>query len=245
MGRLDGKVAFISGGANSLGAANASLFAAEGARVIIADVLETEGKNLAKSLGPRGTFVFLDVTDPSGWIRAAEIAENAYGPVNILVNNAGRVNHVPFDECTNQQFGEIIEANLYGTFYGIKTIIPSMQKAGSGTIINISSVSGLRGYPMMPGCVTAHWGVRGLTKSAALDLARYHIRVNSVHSGEVLTPATKSGDIETGHVAMNRPATPDEIARVVVFLATDESSFITGAEIAVDGGESAGLANCR
>jgi len=242
-GRLEGKVAFVSGGAHFTGAACARLPAAEGASVVIADVLEAEGKALARSLGPRGSFVFLDVTDSSGWIHAVEEAENMSGPVNILVNNAGRVNPVPLDECTNQQFGESIEANLYGTFYGVKAILPSMQKAGGGSIINISSVSGLRGYPMQAGDVAAHWGVRGLTKSAALDLARYHIRVNSVHPGQVITPATKSGDIETGRIAMNRPAAPEEIARVVVFLATDESSFVTGAEIAVDGGESAGLAD--
>lgn len=236
MGRLEGKVAFVSGAAFS------RFLAAEGARVVIADTLETEGKNLAKSLGPQGSFVFLDVTDPSGWVHAVEIAEKTFGPVNILVNNADLVNHVPFDECTNQQFGEDIETNIYGTFYGVKTIIPSMQKAGGGSIINVSSVSGLRGYPRMPGYVTAHWGICGLTKSAALDLARYHIRVNSVHHGQVLTPATKAGDIETGHIAMSRLATPDEIARVVVFLSSDESGFITGAEIAVDGGESAGMA---
>jgi 3alpha(or 20beta)-hydroxysteroid dehydrogenase len=174
MRRLDGKVAFVSGGAHFTGAAYASLLAEEGANVVIADVLEDEGKRIAKSLGHQCNFVFLDVTDPSGWIHAVEIAENAYGPVNILVNNAGKVNHVPFDECINQQFGEIIETNIYGTFYGIKTIIPSMQKAGGGSIINISSVSGLRGYPRMPGCTTSQWGVRGLTKSAVLDLARYH-----------------------------------------------------------------------
>jgi 3alpha(or 20beta)-hydroxysteroid dehydrogenase len=242
MGRLNGKVAIISGGARGLGAANAGILAAEGANVVIADEHETEGKELVKSLGSQGCFVFIDVADPSDWMKTVEIAENTFGRVNILVNNTGIENHAPFDEYTNQQFGESIEGNLYGTFYAMKAVIPSMKIAGSGSIINVSAVSGLQGYPRQPGYVASNWGVRGLTKSAALDLARYHIRVNSVHPGQILTPQTRSGDIETGHIAMHRLGTPDEIARVVLFLASDESSFISGAEIAIDGGETAGLA---
>ncbi|MEN6442713.1 MAG: SDR family oxidoreductase [Methanoregula sp.] len=243
MGRIEGRVALISGGARGLGATNARALAAEGAKVIIGDTLESEGKQVAKDLGPRGCYVTLDVTESSDWIEAVEIAENTFGPVSILVNSAGMVSPAPFDECTNQQFGESIESNIYGTFYGMKAVIPSMRKAGGGSIINISSFSGRRGYPMAPGCIASKWGIRGLTKSAALDLARYHIRVNSIHLGQILTSATRANDLETGHVAMNRAGMPEELANAVLFLAGDESSFITGAEIAVDGGESAGLAD--
>ncbi len=243
MGRLDGQVAIISGDARGISATYARFLAAEGANVVIGDTLESEGKRIAKDMGSHGCYVTLDVTESSDWIRAVDVAETTFGPVSILVNSAGMVNHAPFDECTNQQFGESIEANLFGTFYGMKAVIPSMIKAGRGSIINISSFSGLHGDPVSPGCIASKWGIRGLTKSAALDLARYHIRVNSIHPGQILTPATRANDLEPGHVGMNRAGMPEEVANAVLFLAGDESSFITGAEIAVDGGERARLTN--
>jgi 3alpha(or 20beta)-hydroxysteroid dehydrogenase len=243
MGRLDGKVAFISRGARDLGPTYARFLAAEGANVVIGDTLESEGKKIAKDLGSHGCYVTLDVTESSDWIDAVEIAEHTFGPLGILINNAGIVNYVPFDEYTNQQFGEIMEVNLFGTFYGMKTVIPSMKKAGRGSIINISSFYGRRETLKAPGYIASKWGVRGLTKSAALDLAKYNIRVNSIYPGQILAPTTRVNDLDTGHVAMNRAGKPEELANIVLFLAGDESGFITGADIAVDGGESAGLAD--
>jgi 3alpha(or 20beta)-hydroxysteroid dehydrogenase len=237
MESLDGKVALVSGGARGPGSAIARLLAAEGARVMIADVHETEGKNVAKSLGSQGCFVFLDVMDPSEWTDAVERTENTFGRVNILVNFAGIVNCAPFDEYTNQQFGECIEGNLFGTFYGMKTVIPSMKIAGGGSIVNISSVSDSGEYPKHPGPVAAGWGLRGLTNSAALDPAQYHIRVNAVCPVWMMRPpAGPEEHVTAGSVAMDQSVNPNEIARVVLFLASEESVGITGAEIAADGG---------
>jgi 3alpha(or 20beta)-hydroxysteroid dehydrogenase len=244
--RLEGKVAIISGGARGMGAADARLFVSEGAKVVIGDLLDTEGEKVATELGENIRYVHLDVTEPSGWANAVETAEHEFGSINILVNNAGIVNYALFEEYTIEQFRKTIEVNLFGTFLGIKAVIPSMKKSGSGSIINISSVAGLSGYPQLSGYVASKWGVRGLTKTAALDLSKYSIRVNSVHPGLILTPMTAGIEIEPdqvamNNVAMNRAGLPEEIANVVLFLASDESSYITGAELVADGGASVGL----
>jgi len=240
MGCLEGKVAFVSGGCCDLTATNARILASEGAKVVIADACEEEGKKIAKSLGSQGRFLYLDIFEPSEWIDAVEITERAFGRINILVNHARRVNYALFDDYNNQQFGECIEVNLFGTFYGMKTVIPSMQIAGGGSIINVSSVSGLKVFPRQPGYVASSWGVRGLTKSAALDLAQYNIRVNSIHAEDVVPTDTNADNIETTLASVNRFNSPDEIARLVLFLASDKSAHITGAEIPVDDKEIAG-----
>ncbi len=245
-GRLEGKVAIISGGARGMGAADARLLVSEGAKVVIGDLLDVEGEKIAAELGKNIHYVHLDVTEPLGWANVVEIAESEFGSISVLVNNAGICNYAPFEEYTIEQFRKIIEVNLFGTFLGIKAVIESMKKSGSGSIINISSVAGLSGYPQLSGYVASKWGVRGLTKTAALDLSKYNIRVNSVHPGLILTPMTAGLEIETdqvamNNVAMNRAGLPEEIANVVLFLASDESSYITGAELVADGGASAGL----
>jgi len=243
MGCLEGKVAFVSGGGCDLAAPNARILASEGAKVVIADAHEEEGKKIAKSLGSQGRFLYLDVIDPSEWIDTVETTEKVFGRINILVNHARRVNYSRFDDYSNQQFGECIEVNLFGTFYGMKTVIPSMQIAGGGSIINVSSVSGLKVLPRQPGYVASSWGVRGLTKSAALDLAQYNIRVNSIHAGDAVTTETGADSIETTPGSMNRRYSPEEIARLVLFLASDKSIHITGAEIPGDDKETTGWIN--
>ena len=227
MSRLDGKVALVSGGAREIGAAIARAMVAEGAKVVMGDVLDTEGQALAKEIGPPATYVHLDVTKPNDWEAAVATAVTAYGKLNVLVNNAGIANHA---------------VNLTGVFNGIKAAVPELKNAAGGSIVNVSSIVGSRGYRLTPGHVTSRFGVRGLTKAAALDLGRHGIRVNSVHPGlvRIPMPATEPRP-GTSHAAMDC-GDPAEIARLVVFLASDQSSFSTGSEFIADGGETAGPA---
>lgn len=226
MSRLDGKVALVSGGAREIGAAIARAMVAEGAKVVMGDVLDTEGQALAQEIGPPATYAHLDVMKPNDWEAAVATAVTAYGKLNVLVNNAGLANHA---------------ANLTGVFNGIKAAVPELKNAAGGSIINVSSPTGSRGYQATPGSVT-RFGVRRLTKAAAFDLGKYGIRVNSVHPGlvRIPMPATEPQP-GTSHVAMDCGGDPAEIARLVVFLASDESSFSTGLEFIANGGETAGL----
>lgn len=227
MSRLDGKVALVSGGAREIGAAIARAMVAEGAKVVMGDVLDTEGQALAKEIGPPATYVHLDVTKPNDWEAAVATAVTAYGKLNVLVNNAGIANHA---------------VNLTGVFNGIKAAVPELKNAAGGSIVNVSSIVGSRGYRATPGHVTSRFGVRGLTKAAALDLGKHGIRVNSVHPGLVRIPMPATGSRPgTSHAARDC-GDPAEIARLVVFLASDQSSFSTGSEFIADGGETAGPA---
>ena len=165
-----------------------------------------------------------------------------YGALHVLVNNAGISNYGPIDQYSRADWDRIIAINLTGVFNGIKAAIPALKAAGGGSIVNMSSLAGLRGEAGMPGYVATKFAVRGLTKAAALDLARYGIRVNSIHPGIVHTPLSAEGpQVSMSHVAMDRVGEPIEIANLTVFLASDESSFSTGAEFIADGGELAGL----
>jgi 3alpha(or 20beta)-hydroxysteroid dehydrogenase len=238
--RLNGKVALVSGGARGIGAAAARGMIAEGAKVVIGDLLDREGRALAKELGPSGTYVHLDVTKRGDWESAVATAERSYGRLDVLVNNAGIANFGPIDEYSHADWDKVIAINLTGVFNGMKAAIPALKKAGGGSIVNISSTAGIRGYPALPGYTASKFGVRGLSKAAALDLARYGIRVNSLHPGFVRTPMTAGVPEDTRHVAMDRAGDPGEIAHLIVFLASDESSFSTGAEFIADGGETAG-----
>jgi 3alpha(or 20beta)-hydroxysteroid dehydrogenase len=242
MGRLNGKVALISGGSQGMGAADARAMIAEGAKVVIGDLLDKEGQALANELGSSATYVHLDVTKPEDWDAAVAAAVRTFGKLNVLVNNAGIANFGPIDEYTHADWHKIIAINLTGVFNGIKAAVPALKQARGGSIINISSTAGIRGYPALPGYTAAKFGVRGLTKAVALDLGKYGIRVNSVHPGVIRTPMTTAIPEDTRHVAMDRTAAAVEIANLVVFLASDESSFSTGAEFIADGGETAGLA---
>lgn len=240
MGRLDGKVALISGGSRGIGAAIARRFLDEGATAVVGDVLDDDGAALVAELGDRVRYVHLDVTSPSGWDAAVNEAVTAYGGLSVLVNNAGIVNFGRIDEYPHEQWSRIIDVNLTGVFNGIKAAAPALAKAGASSIINVSSIAGLRGYENLAGYTASKFGVRGLTKAAALDLGRDGIRVNSVHPGVIQTPMTEGMTFDTGHVPLHRIGQPSEIAQLAVYLASEESSFVTGAEFVVDGGETAG-----
>ncbi|WP_280397559.1 glucose 1-dehydrogenase [Nocardia carnea] len=236
MGRVDGKVALISGGARGMGAAHAKLLVAEGAQVVIGDVLHDEGKALADEIGPAARYVPLDVTEPGHWEAAVTAATTEFGKLDVLVNNAGIVNGAPLQKLSLEKFRAVIEVNLVGTFLGMRAAVEPMIAAGGGSIINVSSIEGLRGAPFAHGYVASKWGVRGLAKSAALELAQHNIRVNSVHPGLIRTPMTAGIPDDLVTIPLGRPADSAEVATFILFLASDESSYATGSEFVVDGG---------
>ena len=243
MGRLDGKVAIITGGARGQGAAEGRLFAAEGAHVVLADVLDDDGRAVADEIGDAARYVHLDVTDEAQWQAAVEAAEAAFGPVTVLVNNAGILHFQTLDKTTLEDFDRVLRVNVHGVFLGMKAVTPSMIRVGGGSIVNISSTAGLQGLPHLGAYVASKWAVRGLTKTAAIDLGTRGIRVNSVHPGGIDTPmiAGSSGDAPFyKRLPVPRMGSADEAARAVLFLASDEASYISGAELAVDGGATCG-----
>lgn len=239
MARLDGKVALISGAGRGIGAAIARAMVAEGAKVVVGQRNDAEGQAMADELGPAATFVHLDVTRPSEWATAVTTTVATYGTLNVLVNNAGIATYGPIDTYSHADWDATIAIDLTGVFHGIQAAVPALKQAGGGSIVNISSIAGLWGVAGGPGYVAAKFGVRGLTKAAALDLGKYGIRVNSVHPGFVHTAQTAKGPVQPGG-ALGRGGEPSEIASLVVFLASDESSFSTGSEFVADGGETAG-----
>ena len=240
MGRVEGKVAIISGGARGMGAAHARALVAEGGKVVIGDVLDDEGEALAEEIGDAARYVHLDVTKPDEWKKAAEVAVGEFGRLNVLVNNAGIVNGSTIENFDLDRWQQILDVNRTGTFLGIQAVVEPMKAAGGGSIMNISSVEGLRGSPWAHGYVATKWGVRGLAKSAALELAPHKIRVNSIHPGMIRTPMTENIPEDMVKTPLGRDADPEEVATFVLFLASDESSYMTGAELVVDGGFTAG-----
>jgi 3alpha(or 20beta)-hydroxysteroid dehydrogenase len=242
MGRLDGKVAIITGGAGGQGAVHAQVFVDEGAKVVISDINEEAGNEVADELGDNVYFIKHDVTNEEDWKNVVAGTEDKFGPVNILVNNAGMVIMKTIQDMTLDDFDTTVKINQYSTFLGLKHIFSSMKKTKNGSIINISSTGGLIGEPGI-GYVSAKFAVRGMAKTAAKEYAEYGIRVNSVHPGPVETPfltdseeasAFASEAIES--IPLKRMAQSDEVSDLLVYLASDESRYATGAEFVLDGG---------
>jgi NAD(P)-dependent dehydrogenase (short-subunit alcohol dehydrogenase family) len=245
--RLDGKVALISGGARGIGAAIVRLFVREGARVVIGDVLEDEGRRLATEIGgadPRARFVRLDVTREADWDAAVVGAESHYGSLNVLVNNAGISLRGRVDETTVADWEAVMAVNATGVFLGTRAALPALRRAGCGSIVNISSQLGLVGAEhSSPPYHASKGAVRLLTKAVAIQHAREGIRVNSVHPGPIVTPLTAAARADPersrhvlARIPMGRYGQPEEVAYGVLYLASDESAFVTGSELVIDGG---------
>jgi 3alpha(or 20beta)-hydroxysteroid dehydrogenase len=243
MGRLDGKRALVTGGAQGMGAAHARSLIAEGARVLIGDVADDLGQSVATALGIGASYTHLDVTSKDDWESAIALAASELGGLDVLVNNAGIGNAGPLGEYRLEDWREILEVNLTGPFLGLSSAVALLKASAPSSVINISSTSGLEGYAGAHGYTASKFGLRGLTKSAALELAPYGVRVNSVHPGPIRTSMTAVVDesILSKSVPIGRIGEPEEVAALVVYLASDESAFSTGAEFVVDGGGLAGV----
>ena len=248
--RLENKVALISGGARGMGSVEAHLFAQEGAKVVIGDVLEQEGRQTEAAVNEAGgecVFVRLDVTSESDWEAAVATAVSRFGKLDVLVNNAGISSTGGIEDLTVEDWDRTLGINTKGVFLGTKTAIPEMRRAGGGSIINISSGAGIAPAPGTSGAYAASKGaVRIFSKSTAIQYARENIRCNSVHPGPIETPMLRSArgsgaelDDTIDRVPLGRIGRPEEIAYGVLYLASDESSFVTGSELVIDGGRTA------
>ena len=248
--RLEGKVALISGGARGQGAVEARLFVSEGAKVVFGDILDEQGRMVEAELNESGadaTYVHLDVTREADWVAAINETVNRYGRLDVLVNNAGISIRKSIEDTTEEDWDRIMDINAKGVFLGTKHAIPAMRRVGGGSIINISSIAGLVGGPFTGGSYAATKGaVRLLTKSTAIQYAKEGIRCNSVHPGLLETPMTQelladpaTREMRTQRIPLGRIGTSEDVAYGVLFLASDESSFMTGSELVIDGGQTA------
>jgi NAD(P)-dependent dehydrogenase (short-subunit alcohol dehydrogenase family) len=247
--RLAGKVALISGGARGIGGATARLMAGEGAAVVIGDVLEVEGQELASQIAAargRITFVRLDVTSQEDWENAVRVAVGNYGKLDVLVNNAGISRRTGVEETSEDSWDEVMDVNSKGVFLGTKAALPAMREVGGGSIINISSIYGIVGSPVSAAYHASKGAVRIFTKSVAVQYASEGIRVNSVHPGFVDSPMTAQHHAapevrqdRTGRTPLGRLGVPEDIASGILYLASDEASFVTGSELVIDGGMTA------
>ena len=240
MTKLLNKVAIVTGGARGMGESHVRRFVEEGAKVVFTDINEEVGEQLSAELGDNALFVKHDVTDEAGWQEVVEKTEAAFGPVNVLVNNAGISMSKSIADMSVEEYKKIIDINQVSVFIGIKAVLPSMQKAEGGSIVNISSMNGIVGGAV--GYTDSKFAVRGLTKAAALQVGHLGIRVNSVHPGVIETPMVTEGDaVEqikefAKHIPMRRMAQSEEVTNMVLFLASEDSSYSTGSEFIIDGG---------
>jgi 3alpha(or 20beta)-hydroxysteroid dehydrogenase len=236
MKRLEGKVALITGGARGQGEAEARRFVAEGARVVIADVLDDAGRRVAAELGDAARFQHLDVTSKADWQAAVQATLAQFGRLDILVNNAAILKLVPIESCSLDDYRKVIDVNQVGCWLGMKTAVAALKDAGGGSIVNVSSTAGMEGVAGGSAYVSSKFAVRGMTKAAALEFGRYGIRVNSVHPGGITTPMTAGLPKDRyDDQLIPRQGTPAEVTALVVFLAA-EATFSTGSEWVIDGG---------
>jgi 3alpha(or 20beta)-hydroxysteroid dehydrogenase len=247
MNRFDGKTVLISGAARGQGASHARGFVAEGANVVLADVREERGRALADELGNNAVFIKLDVRIPANWEAAVRETEGRFGPVSVLINNAGVLAPaVSIADSDPADWDQVIAVNLTGPYLGIRAVVPSMRRAGGGAIVNIASSSGHVGTPMLAPYVSSKWGVRGLTQTAATELARDRIRVNAISPGVINTPLIttplRPGEVPVSDhfsaepFAIQRMGEPAEVTKLLLFLASDDAAFVTGSDYAIDGG---------
>lgn len=242
IGRLDGKVAIITGAARGMGASHVRRFVREGAKVIFTDILVEEGQALAKELGQNAIFLEHDVTNASDWDSIVAEAEVKFGPVAILINNAGIAPNNPIEETTEEEFRKVTDVNQVSVFLGMKAVYNSMKKEKTGSIVNVSSLAGLIAGRNQIAYVASKFAVRGMTKAAALEFGEYGIRVNSIHPGIIETPMTMNDDTKamlaeiSKTIPLGRTAKPEEVTNLVLYLASDESSYSTGSEFVIDGG---------
>ncbi|OPC82975.1 3-alpha-hydroxysteroid dehydrogenase [Embleya scabrispora] len=246
MADLTGKVAIVTGAARGQGAAEARLFVASGASVVLTDLLTEEGERVAAELGAAARFVRHDVSDPADWAEVVDVAVEAFGGLDILVNNAAIYWTRGFADETAERVERIMRVNFFGVWHGMQAVLPAMKARGGGSIVNISSQAGLEGMPGHAAYGATKWAVRGLSKTVALEVGEHGIRVNSVHPGTIDTPMIAAVGLEQGagkypSVPLRRIAAPEEVAEVVAFVASDAASYLTGTELVVDGGAMAGM----
>lgn len=244
MGRLEGKVAIITGAARGMGSSHSRMFVQEGARVVMTDLSEDAGRSLAKELGDQALFLRHDVTKADEWSEVVSAARQAFGGVDILVNNAGVLGPLATtEELRDEDYLAVCAVNQHSVFYGMKAVLPAMLDRGSGSIVNISSIAGMAanyGFPSLA-YVASKFAVRGMTKATAMEYGKHNIRVNSVHPGFIQTPMMVEATDEVGgealaQIPLGRIADPKEVSNLVLFLASDESSYITASEHLVDAG---------
>ena len=247
MARLEGKVALITGAARGQGEAEARRFVAEGARVVLGDVLDEEGRRVAASLGERALWVRHDVSSEASWAAFVAAAKDRFGRIDVLVNNAGVLGIAPIASITLEQYMRVINVNQVGCLLGMRAVIPAMAEAGGGSIVNIASTAGLEGVAGLVAYVSSKFAIRGMTKTAALELGRVGIRVNAICPGGIDTAMGRGDDFESvdtsgvlAALPLARIGQPDEVAALAAFLASDESSYCTGSDFVVDGGMLAG-----
>lgn len=240
--RLDGKTAIVTGAARGQGEAEARLFVSLGARVVLVDVLEEQGRAVAESLGDAARFVTHDVSSVQGWPQVVTTATDSFGRLDILVNNAGIWRTAPIDEQDPEEFDRVLAVNLRGPFLGMRAVIPVMKAAGGGSIVNVASIAGMRGLLRHGAYGASKWGLRGLTKVAAAELGPEGIRVNAICPGVIDTPMISLDDAARTHFDGNplrRVAKAEEVARMAAYLASDAAAFVTGADLVIDGGSTA------